>query len=44
MFLNTFWAVVLASFLACLVTTIGIYVIYRHEKWGSRNIVYFLSS
>ena len=43
MFLNTFWAVVLASFLACLVTTIGIYVIYRHEKWGSRNIVYFMS-
>jgi len=43
MFLNTFWAVILASGSACLVTTIGIYVINKHEKWGSRNIVYFMS-
>ncbi len=42
MFLNTFSAVVLASFLACLVTTIGIFVINRYEKWGKKNIVYFI--
>jgi len=43
MSLNTFGAVVLASMLACLVTTIGIFVINRYEKWGSKNIVYFMS-
>jgi zinc and cadmium transporter len=36
-------AVILASSLACLVTTIGIYMISRHEKWGSQNVVYFIS-
>ena len=43
MFFNTFWAVLLASTLACLVTTIGIYVINKHEKWGNKNIAYFIS-
>lgn len=43
MFLNTFWAVILASGLACLVTTIGIYVINKQEKWGSNNVAYFIS-
>lgn len=43
MILSTFWAVLLASFLACLVTSIGIYVIFKHEQWGSKNIAYFIS-
>ncbi len=43
MFTNTFGAVILASALACLVTTIGIYIIRRHENWGNQNIVYFMS-
>jgi len=43
MFLNTFGAVILASLLACLVTTVGIYVINKYEKWGNQNIVYFIS-
>jgi zinc and cadmium transporter len=36
-------AVFLASTLACVVTTIGIYVIGKHEEWGRRNTVYFIS-
>ena len=40
---NTFVAVILASSLACVVTTIGIYVISKHESWGRSNIVYFIS-
>jgi len=40
---NTFWAVLLASFLACAVTTIGIVVIGRYEKWGTDNTAYFMS-
>lgn len=40
---NTFAAVILASFLACIVTTIGIYVISKNEAWGRTNIVYFMS-
>lgn len=43
MFFKTFWAVILASTLACLVTTVGIYVINKHEKWGNKNIAYFIS-
>ncbi|KPL76934.1 zinc permease [Ornatilinea apprima] len=43
MFLNTFGAVTLASFLACLVTSIGIYTISAHEQWGNRNVIYFMS-
>ncbi len=43
MFTNALGAVILASTLACLVTTIGIYTIGRHEKWGNQNIVYFMS-
>jgi len=43
MFTSTFGAVILASFLACLVTTIGIYIISKYEKWGNQNIVYFIS-
>jgi len=40
---NTFVAVVVASALACVVTTIGIYVISKYEIWGRQNIVYFMS-
>lgn len=41
--LSTFWAVLLASLLACLVTSIGIYVIFKYEQWGNKNIAYFIS-
>ena len=42
MFTSTFVAVISASFLACLVTTIGIYVISRHEQWGREHSAYFM--
>lgn len=40
---DVFLAVMLASFLACAVTSIGIYVIGKFEEWGRRNTVYFMS-
>ena len=40
---QTFIAVMLASSLACIVTTIGIYVISRYEEWGRGNTAYFMS-
>jgi len=43
MFTNTFAPVMLASFLACAVTTIGIYVIGKFEKWGKEYSAYFMS-
>jgi zinc transporter ZupT len=43
MFTSTFGAVLLASVLACLVTTIGIYIISKYEEWGNQNVVYFIS-
>lgn len=43
MFLSTFGAVLLASSVACAVTTLGIYIIGRFEQWGNRNAVYFMS-
>jgi len=43
MLVNTFAAVILASFLACGVTTIGIYVISRYEQWGREHSAYFMS-
>lgn len=36
-------AVLLASTLACAVTTAGIYIIGRYEPWATRNAVYFMS-
>lgn len=42
MFTNTFAAVILASFLACAVTTIGIYVISKYEQWGREHSAYFI--
>jgi zinc transporter ZupT len=43
MFTSTFAAVISASFLACAVTTIGIYVISRYEQWGREHSAYFMS-
>jgi zinc transporter ZupT len=40
---QTSWAVLLASFLACAVTTLGIIVISRYEKWGTDHTAYFMS-
>ena len=40
---STFAAVILASSMACLVTSMGIYIIRRYEKWGTDNIAYFMS-
>jgi len=40
---GTFWPVMLASSLACLVTTIGIYVISKYERWGREHSAYFMS-
>jgi zinc and cadmium transporter len=39
----TFGVVVLASLLACAITTVGIGVISRYEEWGTNNAVYFMS-
>lgn len=43
MLTSTWIAVVVASLLACLVTTIGIFTINRYEQWGSDNVTYFMS-
>jgi zinc transporter ZupT len=43
MTINPFFAVFFASLTACLVTTIGIYIISKYETWGNRNVVYFMS-
>ncbi len=40
---DVFGAVLLVSTLACVVTTVGIYIISRYETWGNRNAVYFMS-
>ncbi|MEA2089505.1 MAG: ZIP family metal transporter, partial [Thermoproteota archaeon] len=39
---NTFWPPAIASFLACVVTTIGIYVISKYRKWGEKHVAYFM--
>jgi ZIP family zinc transporter/zinc and cadmium transporter len=39
---NTFWTALVASFLAALVTSIGIYVVRHFEQWGRNNTVYFI--
>ena len=41
--MSMFWTVIAASSLACLVTTIGIFVISRYGDWGTRNATYFMS-
>jgi zinc and cadmium transporter len=40
---STFVAVMLASLLACVVTTIGIFVIHRYERWGREHSACFMS-
>jgi ZIP family zinc transporter/zinc and cadmium transporter len=39
---NNFWTAFGASFLAALVTAIGIYVIRHFERWGRENTIYFI--
>jgi zinc transporter ZupT len=39
---NTFWTALGASSLAASVTTLGIYVICRFERWGRKNTIYFI--
>jgi zinc and cadmium transporter len=39
---NTFWTALGASALAAIVTTIGISVIRRFERWGRKNTIYFI--
>jgi zinc and cadmium transporter len=39
---NTFWTAFVASLLAAIVTSAGIYVIRRFEKWGQNNSIYFI--
>ncbi|MBR9691602.1 ZIP family metal transporter [Candidatus Woesearchaeota archaeon] len=41
--MDIFWVTLLASVLACVVTTIGIYVINKFSKWGKKNAVYFMA-
>jgi zinc and cadmium transporter len=40
---GTFATVLVASTLACAVTTGGIYIIKRYEQWGSEHVAYFMS-
>lgn len=41
MALDAFWPPMIASILACLVTTVGILVVKKYEQWGRRGITYF---
>ncbi len=38
---NTFVGVMLASSMACVITTLGIFMIGRHARWSERHAVYF---
>ena len=38
-----FWITLSAGILACIVTTLGIYVINKFAEWGKKNVVYFMS-
>ncbi|BAZ94040.1 ZIP family metal transporter [Thiohalobacter sp. COW1] len=39
---NSFWTALIASSLAALVTSLGIYTIRRFTAWGHRNTTYFM--
>lgn len=39
---DNFWTALGASFLAAIVTSMGIYVIRRFVSWGHKNTVYFI--
>lgn len=41
--MTSFWIPFSAGLIACLITTIGIYVINHFAAWGKRNVVYFMS-
>ena len=41
--MGDFLLTISAGILACIVTTIGIYVINKFAKWGKKNIAYFMS-
>ncbi|MBN1921787.1 MAG: ZIP family metal transporter [Anaerolineae bacterium] len=43
MFTDKFISVMVASTLACVVTTIGIFIISRYERWGKEHSAYFMS-
>lgn len=36
-------AAITAGIIACIITTIGIYVINKFAEWGKRNVIYFTS-
>jgi len=40
--LPNLWPPLIASLLACLVTSIGIYVIRKYERWGRNAVAYFI--
>jgi zinc transporter ZupT len=42
-FTQSFWTVMVASSLACAVTTIGIVVISKYEGWAREHSAYFMS-
>jgi len=42
MLANSFWPVIIASTLACAVTSLGIYVISKHERWARDHSAYFV--
>lgn len=41
--MGVFVAVMLTSTTACAVTTLGIIIIQRYERWANRNVAYFMS-
>lgn len=43
LFNNIFFAVLLTSGLACIVTASGIFVINKFADWGNRNVAHFMS-
>lgn len=39
---HLFWPPFIASLIAAAVTSMGIYIIRRHETWGRENTIYFI--
>ena len=42
MFPETILAIIF-SLIACISTSIGIFIIWKYREWGRRNVVYFMS-
>ncbi len=40
--MSSYWPPLIASLLACLITSTGIYVIRKYEQWGRKAIAYFI--